>query len=153
MEAARLKPHQSQGLHSAHPEPEHSLWTQLPLRLAGVLHCFLIMYVLSIALKLCEASLLTHLLGFAFPPLFPEAIRQDLGLTSTEIANSNLFALSATLFVRVGVGPLVHRYGPRLVMAGLLVPGAIPSGLAGWLTTYRESTVSLPQPLGIKPLF
>jgi MFS transporter, NNP family, nitrate/nitrite transporter len=35
------------------------------------------------------------------------------------------------LVVRVVVGPLVDRYGPRKVMAGLLVLGAIPSGLAG----------------------
>lgn len=33
------------------------------------------------------------------------------------------------------VGPLVDRYGPRKVMAALLVVGAIPSGLAGTVTT------------------
>jgi NNP family nitrate/nitrite transporter-like MFS transporter len=68
---------------------------------------------------------------FAFPPLFPEAIKADLKLTPSEVANSNIIALAATLFVRIGVGPLVDRYGPRLVMVGLLVAGAIPSGLAG----------------------
>ena len=40
-------------------------------------------------------------------------------------------ALSATLVVRVMVGPLVDRFGPRKVMAALLIIGAIPSGLAG----------------------
>lgn len=33
------------------------------------------------------------------------------------------------------VGPLVDRYGPRKVMAALLVLGAIPSGLAGTVHT------------------
>ena len=58
-----------------------------------------------------------------------------------------MVSLCATLVVRVVVGPLVDRsygsryvrtfltsvpgYGPRKVMAGLLVLGAIPSGLAG----------------------
>ena len=68
---------------------------------------------------------------FAFPPLIPDAIKSDLALTPAQIANSNIIALTATLFVRVLSGPLVDRYGPRKVMAGILVLGAIPSGLAG----------------------
>lgn len=68
---------------------------------------------------------------FAFPPLIPDAIKNDLSLTQDQIANSNIVALVATLGVRVVSGPLVDRYGPRKVMAGLLVLGAIPSGLAG----------------------
>jgi NNP family nitrate/nitrite transporter-like MFS transporter len=68
---------------------------------------------------------------FAFPPLVPEAIKSDLKLTKAEVANSSILALTATLVVRVFVGPLVDRYGPRKVMASLLVLGAIPSGLAG----------------------
>ncbi|TFK99358.1 nitrate/nitrite porter [Pterulicium gracile] len=68
---------------------------------------------------------------FAFPPLIPEAIKADLGLTSAQVANSNIVALSATLIVRLISGPLVDRYGPRIVMASLLILGAIPSGLAG----------------------
>lgn len=79
----------------------------------------------------------------------PEAIKSDLKLTAAQIGkrnasdsvklanlfdklgNSNIVALSATLIVRVIVGPLVDRFGPRKVMAALLVIGAIPSGLAG----------------------
>ncbi|KAF7367593.1 Nitrate/nitrite transporter [Mycena sanguinolenta] len=68
---------------------------------------------------------------FAFPPLMPVAIKNDLKLSHAEIANSNIVALVATLVVRVVSGPLVDRYGPRKVMAGLLILGAIPSGLAG----------------------
>ncbi|KAH9947041.1 major facilitator superfamily domain-containing protein [Amylocystis lapponica] len=68
---------------------------------------------------------------FAFSPLIPEAVKTDLQLTQAQIGNSNVVSLCATLLVRVIVGPLVDRYGPRKVMAGLLVIGAIPSGLAG----------------------
>lgn len=49
----------------------------------------------------------------------------------TIAANSNIIALLATLLVRFFVGPFVDRYGPRKVMASLLLVGAIPSGLAG----------------------
>lgn len=68
---------------------------------------------------------------FAFAPLIPDVIKQDLHLTSAQVGNSNVVSLSATLFVRMIAGPMVDRYGPRKVMAVLLVLGAIPSGLAG----------------------
>jgi NNP family nitrate/nitrite transporter-like MFS transporter len=68
---------------------------------------------------------------FAFPPLIPEAIKKDLKLSNNQVANSNIVSLTATLLVRVVVGPLVDRFGPRKVMAWLLILGAIPSGLAG----------------------
>ncbi|KAI9569845.1 major facilitator superfamily domain-containing protein [Boletus coccyginus] len=68
---------------------------------------------------------------FAFSPLIPGIIKEDLKLTAAQVGNSNVVSLSATLIVRVAAGPLVDRFGPRKVMAGLLVLGAIPSGLAG----------------------
>lgn len=92
---------------------------------------------------------------FAFPPLIPDAIKSDLKLSQVEIANSNIVALVATLAVRFLSGPLVDRYGPRKVMAGrqiiyldlvkienpkgLLILGAIPSGLAG--TVHNAQTL------------
>ncbi|KAI0962721.1 hypothetical protein AcW1_000016 [Taiwanofungus camphoratus] len=72
---------------------------------------------------------------FAFSPLTPEAIKSDLKLTNAQIGNSNIVSLSSTLIVRIIVGPLVDRYGPRKVMAALLVIGAIPSGLAGTISS------------------
>ncbi|KAL7410258.1 putative high affinity nitrate transporter [Mrakia frigida] len=74
---------------------------------------------------------------FAFPPLIPEAIKVDLGLTTAQVGNSNITALCATLVIRLFVGPIVDRYGPRRVMSTLLVLGAIPSGLAGTVTNYH----------------
>lgn len=72
---------------------------------------------------------------FAFPPLIPEAIKSDLALSTAQINNSNIVALCATLVVRWVVGPLIDRFGPRYVMAALLIAGAIPSGLAGTIST------------------
>lgn len=72
---------------------------------------------------------------FAFPPLIPEAIKTDLGLTAAQIGNANIVGLCATLIVRVVTGPLVDRYGPRKVMASILIIGAIPSGLAGTVSS------------------
>ncbi|KZV93273.1 nitrate transporter [Exidia glandulosa HHB12029] len=72
---------------------------------------------------------------FAFAPLIPEAVKDDLKLTPAQIGNSNICALCATLIVRLIVGPLVDRFGPRRVMAALLAIGAIPSGLAGLVTS------------------
>ncbi|KAB5593145.1 Nitrate transporter [Ceratobasidium theobromae] len=76
--------------------------------------------------------LVAFLSWFAFPPLIPEAIRSDLKLTTAQIGNSNIIALLATLLVRIAVGPLVDRFGPR--KASYHVLGAIPSGLAGTAT-------------------
>ncbi|TFK34311.1 nitrate transporter [Crucibulum laeve] len=76
---------------------------------------------------------------FAFPPLIPDAIKSDLRLTNDQVANSNIVALTATLVVRFIVGPLVDHYGPRKVMACILIIGAIPSGLAG--TAHNAQTL------------
>lgn len=51
---------------------------------------------------------------FAFPPLFPEAITNDLKLTTAQVANSNIVALCATLFMRLITGPAVDRWGREL---------------------------------------
>lgn len=71
---------------------------------------------------------------FAFPPLMPEAIRADLDLTTAQVGNSNIVALCATLVCRFAIGPFVDRFGPRYTLAGVLVVGAIPSGLAGTIS-------------------
>ncbi|SPN99288.1 related to nitrate transporter CrnA [Cephalotrichum gorgonifer] len=66
---------------------------------------------------------------FAFPPLLILSIRDDLHMTQTEVATSNIVALVATLLVRLVAGSLCDRYGPRYVFAGLLFCGSIPTAL------------------------
>ncbi|KAL4781390.1 major facilitator superfamily domain-containing protein [Aspergillus varians] len=79
--------------------------------------------------------MLAFLSWYAFPPLLTATIRQDLHMSQTQIANSNIIALLATLLVRFVCGPLCDRFGPRLVFIGLLLAGSIPTAMAGLVTT------------------
>jgi NNP family nitrate/nitrite transporter-like MFS transporter len=68
---------------------------------------------------------------YAFPPLLSKTIKKDLHLSQNEVANSNILSLTATLLVRLVSGPLCDRFGPKVVFAGCLLAGAIPTALAG----------------------
>ncbi|KAH8698431.1 nitrate transporter [Talaromyces proteolyticus] len=72
---------------------------------------------------------------FSFPPLLTDTIKKDLNMTQTDVANSNIVALLATLLVRFISGPLCDRFGPRWVFIGLLLSGSIPTAMAGLATT------------------
>ncbi|KAK8049083.1 nitrite transporter [Apiospora phragmitis] len=67
---------------------------------------------------------------YTFPPLLTHTIKANLGLSSAQVANSNIVSLCATLLVRFVAGPLCDQFGPRWVFGGLLLVGAIPLGLA-----------------------
>ncbi|KAL2000885.1 hypothetical protein VTN02DRAFT_2526 [Thermoascus thermophilus] len=71
---------------------------------------------------------------YAFPPLLTVTIKQDLHMTQTQVANSNIVALLATLLIRFISGPLCDRFGPRWVFIGVLLSGAIPTAMAGLVT-------------------
>lgn len=75
---------------------------------------------------------------FAFSPLMPEAVKEDLGLSQDQVMNSNLAALGGAAIVRLLVGPACDRFGPRKVLAALLIIGAVPSGLAAIVTNIHE---------------
>ena len=62
---------------------------------------------------------------FAVAPLMP-MIRDDLGLTKDQIANINIAAVCVTILVRLLIGPLCDRFGPRRTYTALLALGAIP---------------------------
>ncbi|KAF5878402.1 putative nitrate transporter protein [Botrytis fragariae] len=72
---------------------------------------------------------------YAFPPLLSLTIKKDLHLTQNEIANSNIIALVATLLVRLVAGPCCDHFGPKVTFAGCLLLGAIPTALAGTVTS------------------
>ncbi|MCJ1253502.1 hypothetical protein MMC24_001314 [Lignoscripta atroalba] len=74
---------------------------------------------------------------YAFPPLLEHTIAKDLKLKQTDIANSNIIALTATLLVRLVAGPACDRFGPRYTFIGCLLAGAIPTALAGAVTNAR----------------
>lgn len=62
---------------------------------------------------------------FACAPLMP-VIKGEFGLSMAQIANINIAAVAITILVRLIVGPLCDRYGPRKTYTGLLAIGAIP---------------------------
>lgn len=75
--------------------------------------------------------MVSFLSWYAFPPLTPITLKTDLNLSANDIANANIVALLATFLVRVLVGPLCDRFGPRKCMVGCMIAGAIPTALAG----------------------
>ena len=62
---------------------------------------------------------------FACAPLMP-LIKREFGLSIDQVANINIAAVAATILVRLIVGPMCDRYGPRKVYTGLLLLGAFP---------------------------
>ena len=62
---------------------------------------------------------------FAVAPLMP-IIRNDLHLTKDQIANINIAAVLVTILVRIIIGPLCDRFGPRRTYTWLLGLGALP---------------------------
>ena len=66
-----------------------------------------------------------------------ETIKNDLNLTHIDIANSNIVSLAATLFVRLTAGTACDKFGARWTFATILMMGAIPTALAGTVTTIQ----------------
>jgi NNP family nitrate/nitrite transporter-like MFS transporter len=62
---------------------------------------------------------------FACAPLMP-LVKHEFSLTADQVANINIAAVAITILVRVLVGPLCDRYGPRKVYVGLLLLGTLP---------------------------
>lgn len=62
---------------------------------------------------------------FACAPLMP-IIKGEFGLTLGQVANINIAAVAITILVRLIVGPMCDRFGPRKAYTGLLLLGAIP---------------------------
>ena len=62
---------------------------------------------------------------FACAPLMP-VIAGVFHLTKDQIANINIAAVAITILVRLIIGPLSDKYGPRITYTVLLVLGSIP---------------------------
>ncbi len=62
---------------------------------------------------------------FAVAPLMP-VIKGEFHLTAGQIANINIAAVGITILVRLVVGPLCDKLGPRITYTGLLAIGALP---------------------------
>jgi MFS transporter, NNP family, nitrate/nitrite transporter len=62
---------------------------------------------------------------FSLAPLMP-VIKSEFHLSKGQIANINIAAVGITILVRLLVGPLSDKYGPRRTYVALLILGAIP---------------------------
>lgn len=62
---------------------------------------------------------------FAVAPLMP-VIKGEFNLSKDQIANINIAAVGITILVRLIIGPLCDKYGPRITYTALLALGAIP---------------------------
>ena len=62
---------------------------------------------------------------FAVAPLMP-VIKGEFHLTPDQIANINIAAVGITILVRLVVGPLCDRFGPRRTYTALLALGPLP---------------------------
>jgi len=62
---------------------------------------------------------------FSLAPLMP-VIKAEFGLSKDQIANINIAAVGITILIRLAIGPLTDKYGPRRTYSALLVLGALP---------------------------
>ncbi|WP_339711592.1 MFS transporter [uncultured Kriegella sp.] len=85
-------------------------------------------WITSIAFFVCFFA------WFGIVPFMPDVVK-DLGLTPTQKWNSVILAVSGTVFARLLIGKLCDKYGPRLCYTYLLVIGAIPVILLGFVQT------------------
>ena len=73
---------------------------------------------------------------FGIAPLMA-VIREDLGLTKSEIGSTIIASVAITILVRLLVGPLCDRIGPRKTYAGLMILGAFPVMLIGFSNSFE----------------
>lgn len=74
---------------------------------------------------------------FGLAPLMP-TIRENLGLTKSEVGNTIIAAVSATIIARLIIGKLCDTWGPRKTHTALLILGAIPVMLVGLAHSYTS---------------
>ena len=65
-------------------------------------------------------------------------VRDDLGLTKTQIGNTIIASVAITILARLAIGWLCDRIGPRLAYSGLLVLGSIPVMCIGLANSYES---------------
>ncbi len=88
-------------------------------------------WITSIAFFLCFFS------WFGIVPFMPDVVK-DLGLTPEQKWNSIILAVSGTVFARLAIGKLCDKYGPRLCYTWMLMIGALPVILIGFVQTPEQ---------------
>ena len=85
-------------------------------------------WITSIAFFICFFA------WFGIVPFMPDVVK-DLGLTPAQKWDSIILAVTGTVFARLLIGKLCDTYGPRLCYTYLLILGAIPVILIGFVQT------------------
>ncbi|MBT2160234.1 MFS transporter [Zobellia barbeyronii] len=91
-------------------------------------------WITSIAFFICFFA------WFGIVPFMPDVVK-DLGLTPEQKWNSIILAVTGTVFARLLIGKLCDKYGPRLCYTYLLIIGAIPVILLGFVQTPTQFLV------------
>ena len=73
---------------------------------------------------------------FGIAPLMA-VVRDDLGLTKTQVGNTIIASVAITVLVRLIIGVLCDRIGPRLAYSWLLVLGSIPVMSIGFANNFE----------------
>jgi MFS transporter, NNP family, nitrate/nitrite transporter len=77
------------------------------------------------------------LIWFAIMPLLPE-IRKTLDITKRDVWNSTIINFSAVIAIRLVLGPLCDKYGPKNLFAMVLCFAAIPCACTGVIQSARD---------------
>lgn len=73
---------------------------------------------------------------FGIAPLMP-LVREDLGLTKIQIGNTIIASVAITILVRLIMGWLCDKIGPRRAYSGLLILGSLPVMAIGLSQNYE----------------
>ncbi|WP_339793250.1 NarK family nitrate/nitrite MFS transporter [uncultured Imperialibacter sp.] len=78
---------------------------------------------------------------FGLAPML-QIVRDDLGITTDQIVTTNMVAVASTVFMRLFVGWLCDKIGPRITYTWLLVLGSIPVMLVGLSQSYEQFLIA-----------
>jgi NNP family nitrate/nitrite transporter-like MFS transporter len=74
---------------------------------------------------------------FGLAPLMP-TIREDLGLSKSQVGNIIIASVSGTILARLIIGKLCDTWGPRKTAIRLLIAGSLPVFLVGLSKDYTS---------------
>ncbi|HCX22696.1 MAG: MFS transporter [Flammeovirgaceae bacterium] len=74
---------------------------------------------------------------FGIAPMLA-VVREDLGITTDQIVNTNMIAVASTVFMRLIIGWLCDHIGPRITYTWLLILGSIPVVMIGMAQNYEQ---------------
>ena len=80
---------------------------------------------------------------FGIAPLLGE-VRDDLGLTKSQVFTSLIASVFITIFARVAIGWVLDRIGPRRTYTGLLILGSFPVMLIGLSQNFETFIIFRP---------